>query len=334
LTGQATPAGAGGLKAPHGAQPSVRVHPARTARAVVTGWLESPSTWLALLTVSALLCALIYFGLMRPLRPSRPRAEFPARPQIEAAIAAAQVRLSANPQDIAALVELGMLHFENGVQTYPEAVNEFEEARRLGSLDSRLFYCLGLMYQELGLYPFALEEFQKHLRNFPDDKEVRMLAAKLCYRQGDYEAAVKEYERLRYHDPNDPLIIENLGLSLWGAKLVDRAGECFEALKAAGGLPARRAQFYLGQMAFEAGRLQEGLDLMQRSLPADDEPDFGIPRDRMQAAVAMALQKLNRLEDARDAWQRVLKLVPDDAKALAAQRDVNRRLPRKKAKKR
>ncbi|MCX5796327.1 MAG: tetratricopeptide repeat protein [Elusimicrobia bacterium] len=313
---------------------ATRVQPARPVWSVLAGWLRSPSVWFALLAVSAGLSALVYFGLMRPSAALRPRADFPVRPQIEAAIAAAQVRLAANPQDFAALVEVGMLHFENGAQTYPDAVNELEEARRLGSLDSRIFYCLGVMYQELGLYPFALEEYQKHLRNFPDDKEVRMLAAKLCYHQGDYEAAVKEYERLRYQYPSDPLVIENLGLSLWGAKLTQRALECFAALKAAGGLPARRAQFYLGQMAFEAGRFQEALDLMQSSLPGDDDPDFGIPKDRMHAAVAMAWQKLNRPDEARDAWQRVLKLAPNDAKALAALRDLNRRSPQKRAKKR
>jgi tetratricopeptide (TPR) repeat protein len=333
LTEQTTPAG-GSKAGAQGGHPSARVRPGRTVWGALSGWLESPGAWIALLAASAGVCGLIYFGLMRSSRPSRPRAEFPARPQIEGAIAAAQVRLSANPQDMAALVELGMLHFENGAQSYPDAVNELEEARRLGSLDSRIFYCLGVMYQELGLYPFALEEFQKHLRNFPDDKEVRMLAAKLSYRQGDYESAIKEYERLRYHDPNDPSIIENLGLSLWGAKLADRAVECFEALKTAGGLPARRAQFYLGQLAFEAGRFQEALDLMQRGLPADNEPDFGIPKDRMQAAVAMALQKLNRPAEARDAWQRVLKLAPNDAKALAALRDLTRRSPQRRAKRR
>jgi tetratricopeptide (TPR) repeat protein len=315
-------------------QPSARIHPPRPAWVFLTAWLEQPSAWAALVAVSALLCVLIYFGLLRPSQPVRPRADFPVRPQIEAAIAAAQVRLSANPQDLTALVELGMLHFENGASTYPDAVNELEEARRLGSLDSRIFYCLGVMYQELGLYPFALEEYQRHLRNSPDDKEVRLLVAKLYYRQGDFSAAVKEYERLQYHDPNDPLILENLGLSLWGAKLSDRARRCFEDLIKAGGLPARRAQFYLGQMAFEAGRYGEAQRLMQGSLPADSEPDFGIPKDRMHAAVAMAWQKLDRPDEARDAWQRVLKFAPHDAKAQAALRDLNRRFPQKRAKKR
>ncbi|MDD5629519.1 MAG: tetratricopeptide repeat protein [Elusimicrobia bacterium] len=326
MTGPAIPAGGA-----HGAQ---RVPPYRSVWAALARWLERPSAWFGLLAVSAGVCALIYFGLMRSSARARPRADFPVRPQIEAAIAAAQVRLSADPQDVTALVELGMLHFENGPQSYPDAVNELEEARRLGSLDPRIFYCLGVMYQELGLYPFALEEYQKHLRNLPDDKEVRMLAAKLEYRQGDYESAVKEYERLRYHDPDDPLVIENLGLSLWSGKHTARALESFAALKALGGLPARRAQFYLGQMALEAGRYQEAFDLMQGSLSAGGGPDLGISEDRIYSALAMACQKLNRPAEARDAWERVLKSSPNDAKALAALRNLNRRFPERKAKRR
>jgi len=302
--------------------------------AALSRWLEKPSAWVTLLGTSAFLCAVIYFGFMRPARAPRNQAEFPPRPRIDAGIAAAQVKLAANPQDLGALVELGMLHFEKGPESYADAVNELEEARRLGSLDSRMFYCLGVMYQELGLYPFALEEYQRHLRNSPDDKDVRLLVAKLFYLQGEYEAAVKEYERLRYHDPADPIILENLGLSQWGARQIERAVETFGSLQAAGGLPARRAQFYLGQIAFEAGRYQEALDLMQRFLPTDEEPDFGIPRDRLFTALALAWQKLDRPVEARGAWQRVLKASPNNPKALAALRDLSRRSPQKRAKKR
>jgi tetratricopeptide (TPR) repeat protein len=315
-------------------QSPARIRPAATLLAALAGWLERPWVWSVLAGGSALLCALIYFGLIRPSFPARPRVDFPARPRLDAAIAAAQVRLSADPQDLAGLVELGMLHFEKGPQSFLEAVNELEDARRLGALDTRIFYALGVMYQELGLYPFALEEFQRHLRNFPDDKEVRQLAAKLLYRQGDFPAAVKEYERLRYHDPDDPLVNENLGLSLWSAKLTERAVEVFEALQAAGGLPGRRARFYLGQIAYEAGRYADAQRLIGASLPDDAEPDFGIPKDRMHAAMAMTLQKLQQPDEARESWQRVLTLSPGDAKAQAALRELNRRFPPKKTKKR
>jgi tetratricopeptide (TPR) repeat protein len=301
------------------------------------GWTRLLRPKVALLGGCALLCGMLSFTFFaRLFRPARPRAEAPARPRIDAAIAAAQEKLRSDPQDLAALVELGTLHFEKGSEQYPDAVNELEDARRLGALDARIFYCLGVMYQELGLYPFALEEYQKYLRNHPEDKEVRLLAAKLCYQLGDFAAAVKEFERLKFRYPSDPLIGENLGLSLWGAKQSERAVESFQQLKAAGGLPGRRAQFYLGQMAFESGRFSEALDLMRAVLPEPDGPDFGIPKEKMFAAVGMAHQKMGQIDEARDAWEQVLKLVPRDAKALAAVKSLRskagRRLLAKKSK--
>ena len=315
-------------------QSSARIRPAASLLAALTAWLERPSAWIVLVGVSALLCGLIYFGLMRPVHPPRPRADAAARPRLDEAIAAVQVRLSANPQDLSAMVELGMLHYEKGPPSYLDAANALEDARRLGSLDPRIFYCLGTIYQELALYPFALEEYQKHLRLRPEDAEVRMTVAKLYYLQGDFPAAVKEYERLRYHDADNPLVNENLGLSLWRAKLTERAVEVFEALRAAGGLPGRRAKFYLGQIALEAGRAADAQKLIGESLPDDAEPDFGIAKDRMHAAMALVWQKLGKPDEARESWGQVLKLVPGDAKAQAALRDLNRRFPPKRTKKR
>ena len=102
-----------------------------------------------------------------------------------------------------------------------------------------------------------------------------MLAAKIYYRQGNFASAVEEYERLRFAYPKDAVILENLGLSQLEGKLTGRAAESFHQLEAAGGMPARRARFYLGRIAFDEGRFQEALDLMQKSLPSDGEPDFG-----------------------------------------------------------
>ncbi len=306
---------------------AVRIKASQSGLLMASDWISPKAAALVLAGV-ALIGAFVYFGFVGSSRLQRLRKDSPARPQIDAAISISQERLRSNPQDIAALLELGTLHFEKGPDFYLDAVNELEDARRLGALDIRLFYCLGVMYQELGLYPFALEEYLKFLRNRPEDKEVRMLAAKIYYRQGAFALALEEYERLRFSYPKDAVILENLGLSQLGSKLTGRAAESFHQLEAAGGLPARRARFYLGRIAFEEGRTQEALDLVQKSLPADGEPDFGIPREEMFAAAAMACRKLNRMDEARDLWQKVLHLVPNDVKALAALRDLNRRAHR------
>lgn len=258
----------------------------------------------------------------------RRRIEFPALPQVNAAIVSAQERLKVNPQDIGALVELGTLHFEKGREFYPDAINELEDARELGALDSRMFYCLGVMYQELGLYSFALEEFKKFLRHYPDDKEVRMLTAKLLYKQASYGDAAAEYERLKFHHPGDSLIEENLGLSLWGAKLNERAVESFTQLKGMGAEQAKRASFYLGQIALEQGDAKTALEHLLQAQP--EGQGFGIPAERIYTATAQAHQKLGNLPEAKAAWERVVELTPDDAKAKSALRDVTRRLPSKK----
>ena len=287
-------------------------------------WLNARTlSWAAGLSIAALFSALWFMLRTKPL--PRRRVDFPAPPQLNAQISSAQDRLKANPQDISALVELGTLLFEKGKDSYVEAIGDLEEARDLGALDPRVFYCLGIMYQEEGLYPFALTEYQRFLRHYPEDKEIRMLAAKLYYRMGMFQEAVGEYERLKFGSPTDPLVEENLGLSLWGAKLMDRAAGSFGQLKTYGGDFDRRAEFYLGQIALEAGKYQEAADHYAQVNVASG-PLPGIPEERVYTGLGMAYQKLSRWDEAKAAWEAALKAAPKDPKAQAALREVTRRL--------
>lgn len=287
-------------------------------------WLNARTlSWAAGLSIAVLFSALWFMLREKPL--PRRRVDFPPPPQLNAQVSSAQERLKANPQDISALVELGTLLFEKGKDSYVDAINDLEEARDLGALDPRIFYCLGIMYQEEGLYPFALTEYQRFLRHYPEDKEIRMLAAKLYYRMGMFPEAVGEYERLKFVNPSDPLVEENLGLSLWGAKLMDRAEGSFGQLKTYGGDFNRRAEFYLGQIALEAGKFQEAADHFAQCGVAS-APLPGIPDERVYTGQAMALQKLGRYDEAKSAWEAVLKAAPKDPKAQSALREVVRRL--------
>ncbi|MCR4297068.1 MAG: hypothetical protein NUW21_16170 [Elusimicrobia bacterium] len=298
-----------------------RLKPVKSPWALAGGWLSPRAV-----AVTAGLSIVVLFGVLTFLLREKPlpkrRADFPPPPQVAAQIAAAQERLKADPQDISALVELGTLKFEKGREFYVEAIGDLEEARELGALDPRIFYCLGIMYQEEGLNPFALTEYKRFLRHYPEDKEVRMLTAKLYYRMGLFRDAVGEYERLKFQDPSDPLIEENLGLSLWGGKLVDRAEGSFAQLKSAGGDFARRAEFYLGQIALESGKFQEAYDHFV-AVGAGALP--GLDPQRAPTGLAMAAQKLGKWEEARAAWELTLKAAPGDAKATAALREAKRR---------
>lgn len=269
------------------------------------------------------------------LRGSAPaRVKFTPAPRLPSAIAAAQEKLKANPQDINALLELGLLHYSQGKEHYPDAINELEEARDLGALDPRIFYSLGLMYQEVGLYGYALDEYRRFLRHYPDDKDIRLLAAKLLYKQGNFREAVAEYERLKFRHPGDSLIEENLALSLWGAKDLDRAIESFNQLRGMGAEQARRAEFYLGQIAFDRGDFKASLEHLQKAEGQPASPLPGIPVERLQSALGATYAKLGQFAEAKAAWEKVVAAAPDDAKAKAALKDAARRIPvPKKAKK-
>ena len=302
-----------------------RLKPVRSPWSLGGGaWLNARTIpWLAAVSITLLFGALWFVLRAKPL--PRRRVDFPAPPQLNSQISTAQDRLKANPQDISALVELGTLLFEKGKDSYVDAISDLEEARDLGALDPRIFYCLGIMYQDEGLYPFALTEYQRFLRHYPEDKEIRLLAAKLYYRMGLFPEAVGEYERLKFTSPADPLVEENLGLSLWGAKLMDRALGSFDQLKTYGGDFGRRAEFYKGQIALEAGKYQEAADhFAQCGVAASPLP--GIPDERVYTGLGMALQKLSRWDEAKAAWEAVLKAAPKDPKARAALREVDRRL--------
>ena len=311
---------------------ALRIKPARASHRGPAGWLDSRAIIgiVGLLTLAFL--GALYFLLHDSGGFARRTIEFPPLPKLNAAIVAAQERLKGNPQDIATLVELGTLHFEKGKEYYPDAINELEEARELGALDPRIFYCLGIMYQEVGLYQFALDEYKRFLRHYPDDKEIRMLTAKLLYKQGNFSEAVKEYERLKFNYPGDSLIEENMGLSLWGAKETDRAIDSFNTLKTQGAEQARRAEFYLGQISLERGDAKGALEHLQKSQEGGAVP-AGIPADRFHTALAQAYQKLGDWPSAKAAWEQVVQENPSDAKAKEALRSATRHIPSPKKKK-
>ncbi len=316
---------------PGDAEVAARIKAVR-ARTGALSRLGSRAVWGALLAACVLVAGVVRWSSRRDWTArSAPAPMAPVR--LETALAAAQERLKGDPQDIAALIELGTLQYQRGRAAYPEAINALEEARDLGALDSRIFFHLGVMYQELGLYPFALEEYRRYLRNHPDDEETRLLLAKLLHRQGGYAEAVVEYERLKFHHPADDLIDENLGLSLQGAKQADRAVEVFSALKSRGGEAAKRADFYLGQLAFDKGDYPKAVEHILLSLALGGSLE-GIAPEKVHAQLGLAYQKLGQAEAARDAWRKVLSHAPGDAKALAALKELDRRFPPAKKKRR
>lgn len=235
---------------------------------------------------------------------------------LEAQLKAAADRLEQDPEDLAALVEAGTLHFLKGPPGYRAAMATLEEARSLGALDSRIFYYLGVMYQEEGLLPFAIEEYRKFVRNVPEDREVRLLLGKLLYQTGRYEDATVQYQSLKDGAGLDPVIEENLGLSLLALKRHDEAEESFKKLL---DRPAfeLRARHYLGQLYTDRGRHADAREHFRRAAAALETQDSaqGLEPVSAWAAIAANDEKLEDWAAAKERWDRVLKL---DAKSSIA----------------
>lgn len=191
----------------------------RTLRAAVRKILHSYGAPLGMFLLFMLAALYVYMGRLNRALPDFPRTapDFMQSAKAERRLAELQAALAADPEDMRALAEAGRLKYQLGPARYVEAIADLERARGLGLADARTFYYLGSMYQAVGLYDFAAQEYRKFLNNFPKDAEARMLLAKLCYTAGDYPAAVREYELLR-KGSSDPVLLENLALARWKNK--------------------------------------------------------------------------------------------------------------------
>jgi tetratricopeptide (TPR) repeat protein len=262
----------------------------------------------------------------------RAAADFLEKSRLDGKLAGLDERIRNNPNDIQALFEAGILKFQKGPDSYIDAISDLETARSRGVADIRIFYYLGRMYQAVGLYDFALEEYRRLLNNRPEDFEVRMLTAKLFYASGNYPQAVREYETLSAAHPDNLPALENLALSRWKNKqdpqpVLDRLGEL-------GPEAAFRSGYIAGRMAYEKKDYASAAPLLSRAAAESAKyPDFSdlalvyqmlgdsFLKLRSDAGAVFALTELLKLtpanEEARSQLARLTKARERAAKEAA-----------------
>ncbi len=243
-------------------------------------------------------------------------------------IAVAEERLKTDPENIELLTRAGELHFQAGPAEYATAINELEDALDLGALNPSIFYDLGVMYQSEGLYPFALKEYDRYLRHFPHATDVAMRKAKLLYEAGRYEEAADEYADLLRGRPSDPLLKENLALSLWRAKKGDEAKQILSQMMASGrNRPeAIRARYYMGRIAFEEKDFAGAQTAFESCAAQGGVPGPGIGPADLARDLAKTYQALKKYRDAAAQWKLVLAQDPKDKQAAQAVRRYARYL--------
>ncbi|MDO8806731.1 MAG: hypothetical protein Q7R35_20155 [Elusimicrobiota bacterium] len=268
-----------------------------------------------------------------------PVAEFPRAPgefmqsaRAERRLAELRKLLADNPDDIAALAESGRLKYQLGQPRYIEAIADFERARRLGLSDARTFFYLGSMYQAVGLYDFAAQEYRKFLNNYPGDSEARMLLAKLSYAAGDYPGAAREYEKLLAEKGRDPVMLENLVLARWKGGL-DYSTQLSE-LRTLGAAGAFLADYVEGRARYELKDYAGAQALLKKA--AEAASSAGAFADRA-ALLWMAGDSAYRNKDAEAAGfylRELMKVSPghEEGRILLAKIDKARAAAEKAAK--
>lgn len=96
-------------------------------------------------------------------------------------------------------------------QYYLRALEALHRGRELAPTDVKLLYNIGLVLDALGENASAREAYQDTLALKPDYEEARNSYALLLERQGDYQAAVEQYQYiLDYLNPTAPTATEKL----------------------------------------------------------------------------------------------------------------------------
>lgn len=121
--------------------------------------------------------------------------------------------LEKNPADISALVDRGVAHFHMGPEYYDESHDELSEAWRNGAFDERIFYYLGILYENLSVFEEAEKQYRRFLNHEPEDHEIRLRLARLEFRLGNWEEAIEQYQKLARENPKDVTSVINLGLA-------------------------------------------------------------------------------------------------------------------------
>jgi len=276
----------------------------------------------------------VYMGRVNRAAPDFPRtaADFMQSSKAERRLAELQAALAANPDDMPALAEAGRLKYQLGQPRYIEAIADLERARGLGHADARSFYYLGSMYQAVGLYDFAAQEYRKFLNNFPADTEARMLLAKLCYAAGDFPGAVREYELLLKDDTADPVLLENLALARWKNK--QDHSKILSDLRAQGGGGAFLADYAEGRINYELKDYAKAAAFLKKA--ADSAETVGGFTDQA-ALLWLAGDAAYKNKDSDGAYaylQRLLALNPahEEGRSLLAKLEKARKAAAKKKK--
>jgi tetratricopeptide (TPR) repeat protein len=210
--------------------------------------------------------------------------------------------------DAGAHNNLGVLYYNKGL--YEEAVGAFMRALELDSRMQVAQRNLEIAYLNSGAADQRIAHLREQLRLNPSDRDARWEVGRTSALLGRHADAIQEFtELLKYH-PKDLGALIQLALSEKEVGDIEVAQRWFEKALVADP-ESSLVHFYLGEIAYNRGLLQDSLTMLKRSIELNPE------NHEAWYLLGFVLGDAGLQEDALAATQRAFKLNPTLSRAQA-----------------
>lgn len=171
------------------------------------------------------------------------------------------------------------------------------------------------VHREQGRLPEALNILGEGLKQFPDDDHLLYARAMVLDRLGKYAESEADLRQLLKKTPDDAAALNALGYML--ADQGTRLEEARELIEKAHALKPEDPFILdsLGWVYVRLGKLQQGLDSLQKAYAAQADPEIA-------AHLVENLWLLGRKDEARTLWQKASRKNPDHDALKNVQRNV------------
>ena len=192
---------------------------------------------------------------------------------------------------------------------YDGAIAAFTRAIELNRNNVDAFALLGQVYGLRGSIPQAIASYEQSIRSNPNNVRSYVLLGSLEYARHDYKRAEQMYRKALGIEPDYPLAANNLAyLMLEQDQNVDVAASLAQVARR--GMPEEpTAADTLGWAYYKKGAYTLAIDLFAEALRASpNNPTY-------HYHVALAYEGANVKDRAREHFEKVLELNPQDARA-------------------
>ncbi len=213
--------------------------------------------------------------------------------------------LAANPNDVAAHVNLGVLLVNAG--RFDEAISEYEAADKLLPGDPRIALNTALAYQKSGRLRQAESRLETLHTAVPDNNQVTMLLADSALQLGDNRRVIEVLQPLKQKQPDELGIDYMLGMALLREGKTAESQVYLDRILKNG--DSAESRFLLGTRMYEAGDYPKAVEQFANVAALNPQ----LPG--LQSAYGAALLNTGDPDTALAAFSRELAANPADYQA-------------------